>query len=74
MIDIQCAGGVGGYSYRVSCDLGMFCPNQDIVFSVGTPERLRNAVQACIAKKESTPDLDGTLKTDQVTKKVIERL
>jgi homoisocitrate dehydrogenase len=37
-------------------------------------ERLRNAVQACIANKESTPDLGGSLRTDQVTERVVERL
>ena len=37
-------------------------------------ERLRNAVQACIANKESTPDLGGNLTTDQVTEKVIQRI
>lgn len=34
-------------------------------------ERLRKAVRECIANKESTPDLDGTLTTDQVAKRVI---
>jgi len=37
-------------------------------------ERLRNAVQACIANKESTPDLDGSLTTGQVTERVIQRI
>ncbi len=37
-------------------------------------ERLRKAIQECIANKESTPDLDGTLTTSQVTEKVILRL
>lgn len=37
-------------------------------------ERLRNAVQACIANKESTPDLDGNLTTNQVTERVIQRI
>ncbi len=37
-------------------------------------ERLRNAVQACIANKESTPDLDGNLTTDQVTERIKVRM
>jgi homoisocitrate dehydrogenase len=37
-------------------------------------ERLRNAVQACIANQESTPDLDGNLTTNQVTERIIQRL
>jgi homoisocitrate dehydrogenase len=37
-------------------------------------ERLRNAVQACIANKESTPDLDGSLSTAQVTERVIQKI
>ncbi|MCC6261702.1 MAG: isocitrate/isopropylmalate dehydrogenase family protein [Anaerolineales bacterium] len=36
--------------------------------------RLRRAVSACIAAKESTPDLGGNLSTSEVTKKVIERI
>ena len=32
---------------------------------------LRNAVETCIASKETTPDLGGTLTTSQVTEKVI---
>lgn len=37
-------------------------------------ERLRNAVETCIAKNESTPDLGGSLTTSQVTERVIERI
>lgn len=37
-------------------------------------ERLRNAVQACIANNESTPDLGGSLTTSQVTERVIQRI
>ena len=37
-------------------------------------ERLRKAVRECIANKESTPDLDGALTTNQVTEKVIRKL
>ena len=46
----------------------------DYMNEIGAAERLRNAVQACIAKGESTPDLGGSLTTDQVTKKIIERI
>jgi homoisocitrate dehydrogenase len=34
--------------------------------------RLRNAVESCIANKETTPDLGGSLTTEQVTEKVIQ--
>jgi homoisocitrate dehydrogenase len=34
-------------------------------------ERLRNAVETCIANNESTPDLSGSLTTGQVTERVI---
>jgi homoisocitrate dehydrogenase len=37
-------------------------------------ERLRNAVNDCIANGESTPDLGGFLTTSQVTKKVVEKI
>lgn len=37
-------------------------------------ERLRNAVNECIANGESTPDLGGGLTTSQVTERVIRRL
>lgn len=36
--------------------------------------QLRNAVEACIANKETTPDLGGSLSTSQMTEKVIQRL
>jgi len=35
---------------------------------------LQNAVQACIANQESTPDLDGNLTTTQVTERIIQRI
>jgi len=37
-------------------------------------ERLRNAVNQCIANNESTPDLGGSLTTSQVTERVIRYL
>jgi homoisocitrate dehydrogenase len=37
-------------------------------------ERLRNAVNECIADGESTPDLGGSLTTSQVTERVIQYL
>ncbi len=37
-------------------------------------ECLRTAVNECIANGESTPDLDGSLTTSQVTKSVIQRI
>jgi homoisocitrate dehydrogenase len=37
-------------------------------------ERLRKAVETCIANKESTPDLGGMLTTSQVTERVIQKL
>ena len=37
-------------------------------------ERLRKAVNDCIANNESTPDLGGSLTTNQVTERVISRL
>jgi len=37
-------------------------------------ERLRNAVETCIADNESTPDLGGSLTTSQVTERVIGKL
>jgi homoisocitrate dehydrogenase len=36
--------------------------------------KLRSAIEACIANNETTPDLGGTLTTNQVTEKVIARL
>ena len=46
----------------------------DYINEKESAERLRNAVEACIANKESTPDLDGNLTTSQVTERVIEKL
>lgn len=37
-------------------------------------ERLRQAVESCIASKETTPDLGGNLTTSEVTEKVISRM
>jgi homoisocitrate dehydrogenase len=37
-------------------------------------ERLRTAVNDCIANGETTPDLGGCLTTSQVTKKVVEKI
>jgi isocitrate/isopropylmalate dehydrogenase len=37
-------------------------------------ERLHKAVQVCIANCESTPDLGGTLTTNEVTERVIQYL
>ncbi len=37
-------------------------------------ERLRRAVQVCIANRESTPDLDGRLTTSEVTERVKVRM
>jgi isocitrate/isopropylmalate dehydrogenase len=36
--------------------------------------RLRSAVETCIAEDQVTPDLGGTLTTDGMTQKVIEIL
>ena len=46
----------------------------DYLNETESAERLRNAVEACIANKESTPDLGGDLTTVQVTEKVIQHL
>ena len=46
----------------------------DYLNETESAERLRNAVEACIANKESTPDLGGDLTTVQVTERVIEKL
>ncbi|MBK8825052.1 MAG: isocitrate/isopropylmalate dehydrogenase family protein [Anaerolineales bacterium] len=46
----------------------------DYINEKESAERLRNAVEACIANKESTPDLDGNMTTSQVTERVIEKL
>ena len=37
-------------------------------------ERLRKAVNDCIANNETTPDLGGCLTTNQVTKRIIQRM
>ncbi|MCZ2120945.1 MAG: isocitrate/isopropylmalate dehydrogenase family protein [Anaerolineales bacterium] len=37
-------------------------------------QKLNNAIQACIADKETTPDLGGVLTTDEVTKRVKVRM
>jgi homoisocitrate dehydrogenase len=37
-------------------------------------ERLRKAIETCIANNESTPDLGGSLTTNQVTEKITEYL
>jgi homoisocitrate dehydrogenase len=37
-------------------------------------ERLRKAVESCIASKETTPDLGGNLTTSEVTERVIQRI
>ena len=46
----------------------------DYLNETASANRLRNAVESCIADKETTPDLGGALTTSEVTKKVIERL
>ena len=46
----------------------------DYLNETESAERLRNAVETCIANKETTPDLDGNLTTDQVTERVIQKL
>ncbi len=46
----------------------------DYLNETESAERLRNAVNECIANGESTPDLGGGLTTSQVTERVIERL
>ena len=46
----------------------------DHIGESGYATSLRNAVEVCIASKETTPDLGGTLTTSQVTEKVIERI
>ena len=42
----------------------------DYLNEIESAERLRNAVNECIANNESTPDLGGSLTTSQVTEKV----
>ncbi len=46
----------------------------DYLNETESAERLRKAVEACIANNESTPDLGGDLTTEQVTERVIEKL
>ena len=46
----------------------------DYLNETESAERLRNAVNRCIANDESTPDLGGSLTTIQVTERVIRRL
>lgn len=46
----------------------------DYLNETESAERLRNAIQECIASNESTPDLGGSLTTNQVTEKVIQRI
>ena len=46
----------------------------DYLDETESAERLRNAVETCIANNESTPDLGGDLITSQVTERVIENL
>jgi homoisocitrate dehydrogenase len=43
----------------------------DYLHETDSAKRLRNAVNACIASNESTPDLGGNLTTSQVTERVI---
>jgi len=46
----------------------------DYLNEVESAKRLRKAVNECIANNESTPDLGGSLTTNQVTDRVIQRL
>lgn len=46
----------------------------DYLDETESAERLRKAVETCIANNESTPDLGGDLITSQVTERVIENL
>ena len=46
----------------------------DYLNETESAERLRKAVEACIANNESTPDLGGDLTTNQVTERVIGKL
>jgi len=46
----------------------------DYLNETESAERLRNAVNNCIANTESTPDLGGSLTTSQVAERVIQRL
>jgi len=46
----------------------------DYLNETESAERLRKAVNECIANNESTPDLGGSLTTSQVTERVIQKL
>ncbi len=46
----------------------------DYLNETESAERLRNAIETCIANNVSTPDLGGDLTTVQVTERVIEKL
>ena len=46
----------------------------DYLNEAESANRLRNAVESCIAHKETTPDLGGNLTTSEVTEKVTSRL
>lgn len=46
----------------------------DYLNETESANRLRNAVESCIARKETTPDLGGSLTTSEVTEKVTSRL
>jgi len=46
----------------------------DYLNEIESAERLRRAVNECIANNESTPDLGGSLSTGQVTERVIQRI
>jgi homoisocitrate dehydrogenase len=46
----------------------------DCLNETKSAERLRKAVNDCIANNETTPDLGGCLTTNQVTKRIIQRM
>ena len=46
----------------------------DHLGETGHASSLRNAVETCIANRQVTPDLGGSLTTSQVTEKVIEKI
>ncbi len=46
----------------------------DYLNETESAERIRNAVNDCIANRESTPDLGGSLMTRQVTERVIQQI
>jgi len=46
----------------------------DYLNETESAERLRIVVNECIANNESTPDLGGSLTTNQVTKRIIQRM